>query len=64
MNKKDFIALADIIRKPRSGFRQLRNSTIIDELADFCESRNPKFDRKKWIAYLHGECEPNGGKIE
>lgn len=33
-----------------------------DTLADFCKSQNGNFNRARWIAYINGECGPNGGK--
>ena len=35
---------------------------VIAELADFCASQNSRFDRDRWLAYVAGECGPNGGK--
>ena len=26
------------------------------------EAQNPNFDRERWLAYVAGECGPNGGK--
>ena len=34
----------------------------IQALAGFCASQNPAFKRKRWLAYIAGECGPNGGK--
>ena len=34
---------------------------MIGVLADFCQSQNPRFNRARWIAYINGECGPNGG---
>jgi hypothetical protein len=68
MTKKHFIALADKLKS-------LRNDTvwnshtysqfmaIVDGLADFCQAQNPEFNRERWLAYISGECGPNGGAI-
>jgi len=36
----------------------------IGELADFCKSQNSQFDRERWLAYIAGECGPNGGTVK
>lgn len=61
MTKKDFIALADLIREDRLLFPVDECITL---LADFCQSRNPAFDRERWLAYIAGKCGPNGGKAK
>lgn len=57
MSKKHFIALAD----------ELRGATIsqdaLDRLCNFMASQNSHFMRSRWLAYLKGECGPNGGKV-
>lgn len=35
---------------------------MVQHLADFCAAQNPHFNRERWIAYIAGECGPNGGK--
>jgi hypothetical protein len=68
MSKKDFIALADSIKAHNkwaglddiSPFRKQH----IDVLADFCQSQNPRFKRDRWLAYIAGECGPNGGSVK
>lgn len=62
MTKKDFIALADLI-KARSDFFK-NNPLVIESLADFCEGQNPNFKRGRWIEYIHGNCGPSGGKVK
>ena len=75
MSKKDFIALADVIRDiERNEFwglseaenegRKIAMATVIEKLADFCQSQNPRFMRGRWLAYIGGECGKNGGKIK
>jgi len=77
MTKKHFIELADTLREIRGSARNsqsvlrciMRRSPvdaidyIADQLADFCQSQNSKFDRKRWLAYIAGDCGPNGGKV-
>ena len=57
MTKQQFIALADSIRS---------NGTFtpgqIETLADFCAAQNPAFNRERRLAYVAGDCRPNGGK--
>lgn len=60
MSKKDFIALADVIRERREHF----STRAIEALAGFCASQNPRFLRERWLAYIEGECGPSGGKVK
>ena len=71
MTKKTLIALADSIRAYNShAFRAGTNiasplkftHTQINALADFCAAQNPAFNRGRWLAYVAGDCGPNGGK--
>lgn len=80
MTKENFIALADALktRNPvynrgvgdslyTEGYeagRVSHHSEIVDLLADFCRSQNPQFNRERWLAYIAGECGPNGGTIK
>lgn len=76
MSKRDFIALADEMRTALNDavLHQSRDSDVyhcretvewlIGRLASFCKSQNPAFKRDRWIAYIHGECGPNGGTIK
>ena len=70
MTKKNFVALADVISSltvyEDSG--GLSNTNIdreemIQALARFCQSQNPNFNRERWLAYIAGECGPNGEKV-
>ena len=66
MTKKHFIALAEVIKTHNANdsvYGQF-NPTVIDVLADFCASTNPRFNREQWIAYINGECGKNGGKVK
>ena len=69
MTKKNFVALADSIREhnssgyvDRPGFN-LFDQQHLNSLAAFCASQNPNFNRERWLAYIAGECGPNGGKV-
>jgi hypothetical protein len=68
ITKKDFIALADVLKRnsPDSESNALEVEqpffdSIINDIADFCQSQNPRFNRERWIGYIKGECGPNGG---
>ena len=56
MSKKQFIALADLIRSQQFTVPQ------IDALADFCQAQNPRFLRARWLDYIAGRCGKNGDK--
>lgn len=57
MTKQHFIALADSIRADGT-FTEAQ----IQTLADFCAAQNSAFNRERWLAYVAGDCGPNGGK--
>lgn len=70
MTKKHFIALADAIRTYNEHAFPTGTNTVsplqftytqLIWLADFCQSQNPNFNRERWLAYINGECGPNGG---
>ena len=70
MTKKHFIALADAIRECNREHQSLPLGSHnvagfsrhqLNALADFCQSQNPHFNRERWLAYIAGECGPNGG---
>jgi len=63
MSKKHFIELANVIRRvaqerPDAAFSPYQ----VLALSQFCADQNPAFDRARWLAYIAGECGPNGGK--
>ena len=65
MTKKNFIALADRLAEWQDNESiETFSERQIQMLADFCKSQNPRFDRSRWLAYIAGECGPNGGKIK
>lgn len=62
MSKKDFIALADMIREVNTDTSATPfTDWQVGAIADFCQSQNPRFDRKRWLDYIAGKCGPNGG---
>jgi len=67
MTKKHFVALADLIRNqnnfPNTPNREKFTEYQIMILGNFCSSQNPNFNRSRWLAYIAGECGPNGGKV-
>ena len=71
MTKKHFIALADVISSltvyedsDGSSNTNIDREEMIQALARFCQSQNPNFNRERWLAYIAGECGPNGGKVD
>ena len=60
MSKKHFIALADAIRNSRTPFTE--DQLMV--LAAFCLDQNINFNRERWLAYIRGECGPNGGETK
>lgn len=65
MTKKHFIALADMIKEHNRVLDTPQADKFttyqLESLADFCHSTNPNFNRERWLAYIAGECGPNGG---
>ena len=66
MDRKHFIALADMIREFNTSYNVQRGYPFdqqqLEALANFCKSQNPKFKRERWLACIAGHCGPNGGK--
>jgi hypothetical protein len=62
MTNKHFIALADMI-KGKVGHHRF-NDDVINDLANFCQEQNPRFNKDRWVAYINGECGKNGGKVK
>tara|TARA_R100001224_G_C3927969_1_gene117656 strand:+ start:110 stop:325 length:216 start_codon:yes stop_codon:yes gene_type:complete len=68
MTKKDYIAIAGIVKKLRKMADENNNpvwaikiiSTLTAELTDFCELDNPRFDRKTFIDATQLEEVKNG----
>ena len=65
MTKKHFIALADVLRNEvLPNLAPESRADVLNELARFCKSQNPNFDRERWLGYIAGTCGPNGGAIK
>lgn len=73
MSRKDFIALADVIRRYNAESFPSGGNTVsplqfthtqLQSLADFCQQQNPMFKRGRWFAYINGECGPKRGAIK
>jgi len=65
MTKKHFIQLANVIIKSGPADRSAQGAfsqAAILELADFCKSQNPNFNRERWLGYIAGENGPSGGR--
>jgi hypothetical protein len=63
MSKKDFIALANAIQFGNRNGQAVFSPAAINALADFCERQNPQFKRERWLDYLAGKVDPNGGRV-
>lgn len=69
MTKKDFIALADMIRdyNDDSGVPlHFDRFTIgqIAAIARFLRTQNSNFNQERWFGYIAGENGPSGGKVK
>jgi hypothetical protein len=65
MTKKHFIALADALRDYGQHVSSKPDwEALLHQMADFCTSQNPRFDRARWLGYIEGECGPNGGAVK
>jgi len=64
MSKKDFIALADAIRRHNRYDRNPFTADQLQALASFCRQQNGNFKEQRWLDYIAGECGPNGGEIK
>ena len=65
MSKKDFVALANLIRDWNAiaeGDSPKFTKQQISVLAEFCNSSNPAFNRDHWLGYIAGTNGPSGGK--
>ncbi len=63
MTKKTLVALADYLRDS-CGHCEPFTERQIEHLANFCNPQNPRFKRERWLAYVRGECGPNGGSVK
>lgn len=62
MTRKEFVALADAIRKHNAVDTHIHGGHVcrftddeLNTLADFCQSMNQNFDRKRWMDYIKAE---------
>lgn len=63
MSKKDFIALADDIKRSNKyGVNFTPEHVAV--LADFCKGQNGNFNRERWLDYIAGKCGPSGGAVK
>ena len=58
MTKKDFIALADVIKEAERYVAFSLDQKYI--LASFCADQNQRFDRARWLAYIAKPHAPHG----
>jgi hypothetical protein len=65
VTKKQFIALADLIRHhhTKAGFPCF-GGLEVELLAQFCATQNPQFKRDRWLGYIAGTNGQNGGKVK
>ena len=70
MSKKDFIALADAIKRHNDGMNETGNKHLLFDslhiavLAQFCQSQNANFNRDRWLGYIAGTNGPSGGSVK
>ena len=62
MTKKNFIALADVIKLYNDCHEPKFDVEQIHTLAHFCAVQNPSFNRERWLGYIAGSNGKNGGK--
>jgi len=46
------------------GVASLSVDSVTALLISFCKGQNYAFKEGRWLAYLAGECGPNGGKVK
>jgi hypothetical protein len=65
MSKKHFIELANVLRNTirHDDGETVNFAGIVEDLADFCKSQNPNFNRDRWLGYIAGENGPSGGRV-
>jgi len=73
MSKKDFIALADMIREYDRHAHEAGTNCVsplkfghtqLLALAEFCHKQNPRFMKYRWLDYIAGRCGKNGGVVK
>ena len=64
ITKKQIIEIADTIKDiARDADGLIELSLVVDKFADYLAAQNPNFKRERFIAYVNGECGPNGGMV-
>ena len=63
MTKQHFIALADWIRSARRAGLSDYTDDVVESIANFLTTQNPRFNRDRRLDYVNGKCGPNGGKL-
>jgi hypothetical protein len=61
MTKKHFIQLANYLKDPEPYCEPFTQKQL-EHLANFCHSVNPAFKTIRWLDYINGKCDSNGGK--
>jgi len=64
MSKKDFVALADVVRNANKYIPNTFTEQAIFKLANFCRSQNSAFKEDRWRDYIAGKCGKSGGEIK
>jgi hypothetical protein len=69
MTKKDFIALADVLRNTKPDSPAYSEGYMVwtavrDLIADTCARDNPQFNRSRWLGYIAGTNGPSGGTVK
>lgn len=68
MSRKDFIALADVLKRetphPDHTVMNAQHERLINALANFCARQNPNFKRQLWLDYIAGKVGPSGGRVK
>ena len=59
ITKRQFISLAQVIKDDLPDF----SDSAIERLAEWCQAENPRFNRERWLGYIHDRNGPNGGKV-
>ena len=60
MTQKHYIALINHIKD--SKYFDRFTPAVMETLADFYETENPRFSRDIFLGYFAGTCGPSGGK--
>jgi len=63
MTKKDYILVADVLRRLFAQKETFTTGDMLDALADAFRQINPRFNTGRWMDYILGRCGPNGGEI-